>query len=85
MIDWDNPFKIEDFDFDVDGINRSILSLLENAARLQANARFRELIKEHGKVVYTSNPENIAYARWSGGNYSSDTHTAILICEKEIK
>lgn len=85
---WDNPFKAEDFE------RWTMVHPAQNMAGVAAqlaNARFRELIKEHGKRVYRngkweSNPWHEGQQRFlEAGDHIEDTHTGIIICEKEIK
>lgn len=74
-IDWDNPFKAEDFD--------GRYTLLPEQCANVANARFRELVKEHGHMVWGIKGYDEWMSKETADNCSIDCdHTAILICEK---
>lgn len=81
-IDWENLFKPEDFlsnkskpyqFIDIDGIAQI------------ASARFRELVNGHGKRVYGNVSEEFGALDFAEQPALDSTHTAILICEREIK
>lgn len=92
---WQNPFKPEDFAYlsgqepDYVGTECVVRERKECAAAI-ANARFRELLEKHGKRVYGPSHEssyNHPDIQWEAWKTKDDdyTHTAILICEEEIK
>jgi hypothetical protein len=79
-IDWGNPFKAEDFD--------AVFILPEGMAgdiAKHANARFREILKEHGKRVAHKHGDCHWWQTPDERVMHYHTHTAILICEKEIE
>lgn len=96
-IDWKNIFKPSDFDdflpFRIKADNsdeqetaNSVAAVAEFYFKQQlastANARFRELVAEHGKRVWLCKGE-IQTAHLA--EPVDATHTAILIMEEEIK
>lgn len=94
LLDWDNPFKPEDFEavrrFSVksngDDSITIMLPVMEEVARL-ANARFREIVAQ-GKRVWGKNLLNNSHDYMDKPNaedLKERTHTAILICEKELE
>ena len=97
-IDWKNIFKPSDFDdflpFRIKADNsdeqetaNSVAAVAEFYFKYQlastANARFRELVAEHGKRVWR--PCNAAPYYDRKNVFDSDAYTAILIMEEEIK
>lgn len=80
MIDWENPFKAEDFEEsrDEDGAYLSTCSAAE-----QANTRFREIVEKYGKRVWRPCKSAPYYDRENV--FDGDTHSAILICEKKLE
>lgn len=90
-IDWDNPFKSEDFEDHAKVIamrNSGLYGLLNWRQMSEvANARLREILKEHGKKVWRADVGNYNNVWIDDSEYDPPgtfTNTAILICEKEI-
>ncbi len=74
---WENPFTAETFGGD------SEFSGQGQYWADKANARFRELLKEHGRKVWISaakNPFMHDEPGWSG-----DTYEAVLVAEKNLE
>lgn len=90
-LDWENPFRPEDFQEDPME-NYYQYAVHKFTAAEQANAHFRELIKAHGRMVYANRHScqtkqcGHLHADWRDCQESvrGATHTAILLCEKEI-
>ncbi len=85
-IDWENPFKAEDFRHNnTQGIHEYETCLV---AADKANARFRELI-EQAETVYMRSSSGYTgkvfeTGVWASRHISTDTHEAKLICVKEL-
>lgn len=75
--DWDNPFRPEDF---LVGI---VPYPTADFAAKQANARFKQILEEHGRRIYFPSEDE----GWRSDDINHDypwKKTAYLICEKEI-
>lgn len=83
MRDWQNFFKTEDFD--IASVNTELIDthmLTTRDAVMLANAILREELKK-AKRVYGGNFNGVW--TWEEELILADTHTALLIDEKEIK
>lgn len=82
-IDWENPFKAEDFMLPDIRHQDSDMKITMRYAEQKANARFRELLKE-AETVYGRKGCNgnwFTFETKTGG----DTHSAKLIAIKRLK